>query len=144
MSDIREPKENQRVAVVGAGYWGKNLVRMFHSLGTLGIVCDINEKTLDAIHKEYRVATTTDYGAVIEDPKVMAVVIAAPAAEHYGLTKQALEAGKHVFVEKPLALRCHEGRQLVELAKERKLILMVGHILEYHPAIAELNRLVQQ
>src|SRR5215472_14634751 len=104
MSDVREPKGNQRVAVVGAGYWGKNLVRIFHTLGTLGMVCDVNEKTLDAIYKEYRVATTTDYGAVLEDPNIAAVVIAASAAEHYGLTKQALEAGKHVFVEKPLAL----------------------------------------
>ncbi|HKW35516.1 MAG TPA: Gfo/Idh/MocA family oxidoreductase [Candidatus Acidoferrum sp.] len=133
-----------RVAVVGAGYWGKNLVRNFHALGALQMVCDVNEETLSRVRREYSIATTRDYEAVLESDGIDALVIAAPAVEHYALTKQALEAGKHVFVEKPLALRCDEGRQLVELAKERKLILMVGHILEYHPAIAELNRLVQQ
>ena len=144
MPDIREPKGNQKVAVIGAGYWGRNLVRMFHTLGALGMVCDINEGTLDAIQKEYSAATTTDYRAVLEDPNVAAVVIAAPAAEHYELTRQALEAGKHVFVEKPLALRCSDGENLVNIAKRQKLVLMVGHILEYHPAIVALNQLVRQ
>jgi UDP-2-acetamido-3-amino-2,3-dideoxy-glucuronate N-acetyltransferase len=143
MTDIREPKENQRVAVVGAGYWGKNLVRVFHTLGTLGAVCDLNKRTLDAIYQEYRVATTTDYGAVLEDPNLTAVVIAAPAAEHYSLTRQALEAGKHVFVEKPLALHCVDGKNLVEVARRQNLVLMVGHVLEYHPAIVELSQLVR-
>ena len=133
-----------RVAVVGAGYWGKNLVRNFHALGALQMVCDVNEETLNRVRHEYGVATTRDYEAVLDSEAIHAAVIATPAVQHYALTKQALEAGKHVFVEKPLALRCDEGRQLVEIAKERKLILMVGHILEYHPAIAELNRLVQQ
>jgi len=144
MSDIREPKRNQRVAVVGAGYWGKNLVRVFHTLGVLGTVCDLNELTLDRVRQEYRVATTTDYEAVLDDQMVDAVVIAAPAAEHYTLSMRALEAGKHVFVEKPLALSCAEGKSLVELARNQNLVLMVGHILEFHPAVAELNRLVRQ
>ena len=133
-----------RLAVVGAGYWGKNLVRNFHALGALQMVCDVKEETLNRTRQECGVATTTEYGAVLDDDGIQAVVIAVPAVDHYRLAKLALEAGKHVFVEKPLALRCDEGRQLVELAKERKLTLMVGHILEYHPAIAELNRLVQQ
>jgi UDP-2-acetamido-3-amino-2,3-dideoxy-glucuronate N-acetyltransferase len=133
-----------RVGVVGAGYWGKNLVRNFHTLGALQMVCDVNEETLNRVRKGYGVATTTDYEAMLESESVDAVVIAAPAVEHYALSKRALEAGKHVFVEKPLALRCTDGRQVVELAKERKLVLMVGHILEYHPGIIELSRLVQQ
>lgn len=133
-----------RVAVVGAGYWGKNLVRNFSALGVLQMVCDVNEETLNHVRQEYGVATTREYEDVLDGRSIDAVVIAAPAVEHYGLTKRALEAGKHVFVEKPLALRCDEGRQLVEVAKEQELVLMVGHILEYHPAIAELNRLVQQ
>lgn len=144
MSAIREPKRNQRVAVVGAGYWGKNLVRTFHALGALETVCDINETTLDRVRKEYCVATTTDYDAVLDDQSLDAVVIAAPAVQHHPLSKRALEAGKHVFVEKPLALNCPEGKGLVEIARSQNLVLMVGHILEYHPAIAELNRLVRQ
>jgi UDP-2-acetamido-3-amino-2,3-dideoxy-glucuronate N-acetyltransferase len=144
MSDIRAPKRNQRVAVVGAGYWGKNLVRVFHTLGVLGTVCDLNEMTLDRVRQEYGVATTTNYEAVLDDQMMDAVVIAAPAAEHYTLSMRALEAGKHVFVEKPLALNCAEGKSLVELARSQNLVLMVGHILEFHPAVAELNRLVRQ
>src|SRR5437773_1687150 len=144
MSAIREPKQSQGVAVVGAGYWGKNLVRIFHALGALEAVCDINEATLDRVRQEYRVGTTTDYDAVLDDQSVDAVVIAAPAAQHYALSKRGLEAGKHVFVEKPLALNCAEGKSLVEFARSQNLVLMVGHILEYHPAVAELNRLVRQ
>jgi len=132
------------VGVVGAGYWGKNLVRNLHALGALHAVCDLNEETLHRIRQEYAVETTRDYEALLDGEGIDAVVIAAPAVEHYALTKHALEAGKHVFVEKPLALRSAEGRHLVELAKERDLILMVGHVLEYHPAISELKRLVQQ
>jgi UDP-2-acetamido-3-amino-2,3-dideoxy-glucuronate N-acetyltransferase len=144
MSDTRQLNGKQRVVVVGAGYWGKNLVRIFHSLGVLGMVCDVNEETLSDICKEYRVATTTDYEAALDDPNLAGVVIAAPAGEHYALSKLALEAGKHVFVEKPLALHYTDGENLVEIAKRKNLVLMVGHILEYHPAITELNRLVQQ
>lgn len=143
MLDIGQLKKNQRVAVVGAGYWGKNLVRVFHALGALEIVCDVNRTTLDQVSKDYRVATTDDYAAVLDDPNVAGVVIAAPVAEHYNLARQALEAGKHVFVEKPLALTCADGEDLVAFAARQRLGLMVGHILEYHPAIAELNRLVR-
>jgi UDP-2-acetamido-3-amino-2,3-dideoxy-glucuronate N-acetyltransferase len=133
-----------RVAVVGAGYWGKNLVRNFHALGALLTVCDLNEATLHRVHQEYGVATTAHYRDVLDDKSVDAVVVATPAAQHYALAKQAMEAGKHVFVEKPLALQCQQGRELVEIAEKRTLILMVGHILEYHPAIAELNYLIQE
>jgi len=144
MSQSRVTEKTPRVAVIGSGYWGKNLVRNFHVLNALETVCDLNEETLDHIRTEYRVPTTQDYAAVLSDPRVDAVVIAAPAAEHYGLAARALDAGKHVFVEKPLALEVREGRELVELGRHRGLILMVGHILEYHPAIIELIRLVRQ
>jgi UDP-2-acetamido-3-amino-2,3-dideoxy-glucuronate N-acetyltransferase len=144
MSNAGAAKEAVRVSVVGAGYWGKNLVRNFNALGALETVCDVSEETLTRMRQEYHVATTKDYEAVLGDPIVDAVVIAAPAAQHYELAERALRAGKHVFVEKPLALDAQEGRELVELAKEERRVLMVGHILEYHPAIVELNRLVQQ
>src|SRR5229473_4895051 len=133
-----------RVAVIGAGYWGKNLVRNFHALNALETVCDLDDKTLNRISQEFQVATTRDYDAVINDPFVDAVIIAAPAAQHYELAFKALSHGKHVFVEKPLSLHVQEGKYLVQLAKDRNLVLMVGHILQYHPAIVELKRLVQQ
>jgi UDP-2-acetamido-3-amino-2,3-dideoxy-glucuronate N-acetyltransferase len=133
-----------QVAVVGAGYWGKNLVRNFHALNALETVCDLTDEVLDRVRQEYRVATTKDYDAVLGDSLVDAVVIAAPAAQHYELALRALHAGKHVFVEKPLALHPREGKDLVELARERNLVLMVGHILAYHPAIIELKRLIRE
>src|SRR5271154_1478665 len=137
-------KQKVRVSVVGAGYWGKNLVRNFHSLGALESVCDTNEETLNRVRNEYRVAVTKDYNAILSEPAVEAVVIAAPAALHFDLTRRALRAGKHVFVEKPLALNASEGKELVELANAQSAVLMVGHILHYHPAITELTRLIQQ
>jgi len=137
-------KQTARVSVVGAGYWGKNLVRNFHLLGALDSVCDTNDETLERVRKEYHIPTTKDYDAILNEPAVEAVVIAAPAATHFELVKKALHAGKHVFVEKPLALNASEGKELVELAGAQGAVLMVGHILEYHPAIKELDRLVQQ
>lgn len=133
-----------RVAVIGAGYWGKNLVRNFHELQALETVCDLSDETLNRVRRDYHVATTKDYSAVINDPVLDAVVIATPAVTHYDLARAALQAGKHIFVEKPLALHPREGADLVELAKARNLVLMVGHILEFHPAIVRLNRLVQE
>lgn len=144
MSQSKVAEKTPRLSVIGAGHWGKNLVRNFHALNVLEVVCDLNDEALNRIRQEYRVATTKDYDAVLSDPLVDAVVIAAPATQHYVMASKALQAGKHVFVEKPLALQVREGRILVDLAKELGLILMVGHILEYHPAIIELNRLVQQ
>jgi UDP-2-acetamido-3-amino-2,3-dideoxy-glucuronate N-acetyltransferase len=137
-------KQAVRVGVVGAGYWGKNLVRNFHLLGALESVCDINDDSLNRVRKEYGVATTKDYDAILSEPAIDAIVIAAPAASHFDLARRALQAGKHVFVEKPLALNANEGKELVELANAQCAVLMVGHILHYHPAIAELNRLIQQ
>jgi UDP-2-acetamido-3-amino-2,3-dideoxy-glucuronate N-acetyltransferase len=142
MPQTRVTPKIPRVAVVGAGYWGKNLVRNFHALGVLETVCDLSDETLDRVRKDFGVSTTRDFDAVLTDPLVDAVVIAAPASMHYELTLGALNADKHVFVEKPLSLRLQEGKHLVQLAKERNLVLMVGHILQYHPAIVELTRLV--
>ncbi len=131
------------VAVVGSGYWGRNLVRNFHELGVLDIVCDTQQKELDQAKQKYGVRTAKALDEVIADPTVDAVVIAAPAVLHYEFVKRALLGNKDVFVEKPLALRAEEGRELVNLARERERILMVGHILEYHPAIVELEKLIR-
>ena len=132
-----------RVAVLGAGYWGKNLVRNFHELGALGLVCDPSADARRDAESRYSVRTCAVANDAIQDSNTRAVVIAAPAAQHYELAKQALQQGKDVFVEKPLALHAREGEYLVRLANEQKAILMVGHILEYHPAILELRRLIR-
>jgi len=132
-----------RIAVVGSGYWGRNLVRNFHELGALRVVCDTRVEAMQEVRAKYEVRTTSDVDSVLNDEEIDGVVIAAPAALHFQLAAKCLLHDKDVYVEKPLALHVEEGRQLVQLASERKRILMVGHILEYHPAILELRRLVR-
>lgn len=132
------------VAVVGAGYWGKNLVRNFAQMQALRTVCDAGQATLQAQAALYPgVRTTTRLEDVLADPEIDGVVLATPAVHHAAHAEQALRAGKHVFVEKPLALEFSQGRALVELAEARGLTLMVGHILEYHPAVRLLHELIQ-
>lgn len=132
-----------RVAVVGCGYWGKNLVRNFSQLGVLGLICDSNENSLQAQSALYpQVQTTDSFDQVIASTDIQGVVLATPAAMHYSQVKAALRSGKDVFVEKPLALHHAQGVELVELAKARNAILMVGHILEYHPAVVLLKEII--
>jgi len=141
MSDDGTPQ----IAVVGCGYWGKNLVRNFHQLGALAGVCDITEPgraTATTIAPDVPVVSTTSQ--VFQRNGITGVVIATPAETHFAVTKEALEAGKDVFVEKPLALTVEQGAYLVRMAHARNRILMVGHVLEYHPAIVRLSELVQQ
>jgi len=133
-----------RVAVVGCGYWGKNLVRVFHELGALACVCDVSPGVLDDARARYGVSTTTEVSEVLRDESIVGIVIAAPAAQHHELVKSALLRNKDVYVEKPLALRLEQGTELVRLARQQNRILMVGHILEYHPAIRELKKLVRE
>ena len=136
-------KQTPRVSVIGAGEWGRNLVRSFHALGALESVCDVQDEILNRVRREYHVATTRDYDAILSDPVVDAVAIATPAGSHYTLAKRAFEAGKDVFLEKPLALNVPEGKELVDLADTQGAVLMIGHILGYHPAIMELQRLIR-
>jgi len=131
------------LAVIGAGYWGKNLVRNFHTLGALKYVCDKNADVLDQMESEFHVTTSQDAEQILNDGTVSCVAIAAPAVEHFDLCRRALLHEKDVFVEKPLALHADQGRELVELARTRGRILMVGHILEYHPAIGRLKELIR-
>lgn len=133
-----------KVAVLGCGYWGKNLVRNFHALGALESICDVKEQPLQEAQRAYHVRTTRDPRDIFQDKSIDGIVIAAPAMEHFELAKSSLLAGKDVFVEKPLSLQASEGRELVDLARTRKRILMVGHILEYHPAINVLKKLIQE
>ncbi|MGD0466586.1 MAG: Gfo/Idh/MocA family oxidoreductase [Gammaproteobacteria bacterium] len=131
---------NIKISVIGCGYWGKNLVRNFSELGVLAAVCDVNAELVGSTATTYKVPGLMLDQVLKSD--VDGVVIAAPAAQHYELTKQALKAGKHVFVEKPLSLKVEEAKQLCELAAQVDRYLMVGHLLQYHPAFLELKRIV--
>jgi UDP-2-acetamido-3-amino-2,3-dideoxy-glucuronate N-acetyltransferase len=132
------------VAVVGMGYWGKNLVRNFHELGALSAVCDSNRSVETICQREYgNVRFCPEFGPVLADPQITALALATPAVTHYEMARAALEAGKDLFVEKPLAIEVGQGRELVELAKRKQRILMVGHILRYHPAIVKLQGLIR-
>ena len=131
--------ENQpKVAVIGCGYWGKNLVRNFNQLGALAMVVDATEAgRAKARELAPDVPIAEDIEAALTSD-VQGVVVATPAETHYALVKRALQANKDVFVEKPMALTYEQGRELVLLARARERILLVGHVLEYHPAIIKL------
>src|SRR5437867_7330236 len=122
-----------RIAVVGAGYWGVNLVRVFHQLGALHRICDFSPARLEKLSQQYPgVKMDACCDELLADPQIDAVVIATPAETHYSIATQALLAGKDVFVEKPLTLHCEEAQALGALASSRGRVLMVGHLLEYH------------
>jgi len=135
--------DSPRVAVIGAGYWGINHIRNFYELGALGMVCDTSEPSLAKIAEKFPDARIEKViNAALDDKDITGVVIATPAETHYRLARAALEAGKDVLVEKPLTLDVAEGEQIVTLANERGAILMVGHLLEYHPAALRLRQLI--
>ncbi len=124
------------VACVGAGYWGKNLVRNLDELGALHSIFDADPDRRAELADQYPdVRVRESYGEVLEDPSVDGVVIATPAETHADLTRLALQADKDVFVEKPLCLETGEAEALIQMADERDRILMVGHLLWYHPAV---------
>lgn len=133
------------VGLIGAGYWGKNILRNLHGLGVLRAVCDSSPNILD----ERRTAFpdiprfTTSVSDILEDPAIHAVAIAAPAVLHADLAGKAISAGKDVFVEKPLALTVRDAERLIEQAERAQRVLMVGHILQYHPAVSKLKELVR-
>ncbi|MBA4320977.1 MAG: oxidoreductase, partial [Flavobacterium sp.] len=105
------------IAIVGVGYWGKNLARVFNEIGTLKSVCDLNEKNLNAIKQSYpKLKLTKNFQEILKEKDIKGVVIATPAATHYKLAKEALMYGKNVLVEKPLALNLKDGEELVKLA----------------------------
>ena len=132
------------VAVVGMGYWGKNLVRNFHQLGALRVVCDSDPRVRDLVARDYAGAEyCASYDELLKNPNVSGVALATPAIKHYEMAKAALEAGKDVFVEKPLAVEVRQGEELVKLAAARGRMLFVGHNLQYHPAVLKLRELVR-
>ena len=134
-----------RVVLVGHGLWGKNIARNLSSLGALHGVCDSDRAALSNAEKLYRgTGTYSTFGEVLQDSSVDAVAISTDAHVHADLSVQAMEAGKDVFVEKPLALTFNDGKRVVKSAERLGRILMVGHLLEYHPAVTTLTELVRE
>jgi predicted dehydrogenase len=132
-----------RVGVVGLNYWGPNLARNFDELAELTWICDLDDSARARQAARYPAAqATADYADLLADDTLDAIVVATPVPTHYALAKQALEAGKHVFVEKPPAMRAAEMDELVELAAARDRVLMPGHLLLYHPGVLKLKELI--
>ncbi|OKY73755.1 MAG: oxidoreductase [Desulfobulbaceae bacterium DB1] len=133
----------KNIAVVGTGYWGKNLVRNFHNLGALHSVCDTNPDTLSAFLEQYPgIRGFSSFSQLLNDPDIEGIALATPAPTHANLAKQILLAGKDVYVEKPLCLSETEGIELNSLARVHQRVLMVGHLLWYHPVVLKLKELV--
>jgi predicted dehydrogenase len=132
-----------RVGQVGLGAWGANLVRNIDEVADLAWISDAAQERLDLFARRFPNArATAEFGDMLADPAVEAVVIATPVPTHHALALQALEAGKHVFVEKPPAMRASEMEELVQVAEQRALVLMPGHLLLYHPGVRKLKELV--
>jgi predicted dehydrogenase len=133
-----------KVGVAGLGYWGPNLARNFDDLADLAWLCDLSPELLDRYGARYPdTQTTARFDDLLDDGSVQAIVVATPVTTHHELARRALSAGKHVFVEKPPALSGTEADELVALAEERELVLLPGHLLLYHPAVAKLSELIE-
>jgi len=132
-----------KIALVGCGYWGKNLCRNFHELGALAQVVDATENgqsTARTIAPE--VAVTSNFEEVLNNPEIKGIALATPAETHCDLAVQAMEKGKDVFVEKPMALTLEDAGKMQAVAFQTNKVLMVGHLLEYHPAVLKLRELI--
>ena len=131
-----------KIALIGAGYWGSNILRVLNELGVLSLVCDEDENILQQVRTRYpNIEITSNLDRVLNSD-VDAVAIATPARTHFEIAKRVIEAGKDVFVEKPLALALSDAENLRSLTLSNKTILMVGHILRYHPAVEKLKELI--
>lgn len=132
-----------KVACIGAGYWGRNLVRNFADLGALSWVCELNPEIRADIAAAFpSVRVTDDLDEILDDADVAAVAVATPAETHGDLTRRALVSGRDVLVEKPISLSLQDGENLVALAARTDRVLMVGHLLWYHPAVLKLKTLI--
>lgn len=131
------------IAVAGCGYWGKNLIRNMSQLGALAAVCDANRAQAETMAKEYKVPAKS-WEEVLADKAIAAVMLPVPAPLHYKMAMEALEAGKHVFVEKPMAMQIREAEAMCAKANREGRILMVGHVLQYHSAYIEMTRWMRE
>lgn len=140
-------KSTVGVAIIGAGYWGPNFIRNFSTIHDANItyVCDLDKKKLQKINHLYpSIKTTTNVSDVLKDSKTEAVVIATPVKTHYPLAKLALEARKHVLVEKPMTSSIDHAKDLIDLAEKKKRMLLVDHTFIYHPAVQKMKHLVDK
>ena len=142
--EVPEVNSRHSVALVGYGYWGRNHVRVLHELGVELTICDSDEDRLATLDSRFAACTRTlRYSDVLSNPGIEGVVLATPAATHYAMAREALMADKDVLVEKPMALDTRDAAELVRLSRERGRVLMVGHVLRYHPAVLKLKELVE-
>lgn len=130
-----------KVAVIGCGAWGKNIVRNFYEIGHLHAISDLNQQTAIDISTLYNVHNYTIHN-ILSDFSINAVAVVTPAETHYKIVKQVLESGKNVFVEKPLTMDTNQAVELVRLAESKNLTIMTGHLLQYHPAYISLKQMV--
>lgn len=133
----------KNIAVVGCGHWGKNLVRNFAELGALAAVCDPNEELAQAFAERYGIGNLS-FSDVLSNPAIEGVVLAVPAALHGAMALEVMAAGKHVYVEKPLALNRVEAEAMIGSASANGVHLMVGHLLQYHPIFGAVRELVEK
>lgn len=135
----------QKIAVLGCGLWGRNIVRNFYNLNALGMVCDLDDENLAKVKEQYpNVKTTKDFHDILNSKEITGVVVVTPSHTHFKFVKAMLEAGKNVYVEKPISTVAQEARDLTDLADKKGLVLMVGHLLLYHPAVNRLKMLVEE
>jgi len=133
------------VAVIGAGHWGKNIIRVIHASGNLAAICDADTQKIEDMRIQYaNIICTENVDTILNNSTIDAVMIATPSKEHFTLAYRALQAGKDVFVEKPMTLKVDEAQQLVDLAKDNNRIMMVGHVLQYHPAVVKIKELLTE
>ncbi len=130
------------IAVVGCGYWGKNLVRNFYELGVLSSICDPNHAIANTFAKKYNVKNCS-FVEILEDQNIEGVVLAVPAEFHASMAIDVMNKGKHVFVEKPLAMKEVEANLMIAAAKKNNVQLMVGHLLQYHPIFKTVRKMVK-
>jgi predicted dehydrogenase len=139
-------KNSLNVAVIGAGYWGKNLVRNFATAKrcNLKYVCELDESTLARHKRDFPfIEVSTSFDEILCDGKVDAVAIATETPAHFEMAKKAIKARKHTYVEKPLTLKASDAKVLIDLARRKKVKLMVGHLLKYHPAVTYMKNLIE-
>lgn len=132
----------KNIAVVGCGHWGKNLVRNFYELGCLASICDPDTSLAKKISQQYNIPSNS-YEEIINNSEIKGVVLAVPAPLHASLAIKAMSAGKHVYVEKPLAMNRVEAEAIIASAEENGVQLMVGHLLQYHPVFVSLKKIVK-
>ena len=139
---MQKINDSPKIAVIGCGDWGKNLVRNFYELGALATVCETHSGAAASMQEKYGVSISS-MEEILENEEIKGIVISVPSHNHFKVAKEALERGKHVFVEKPFATNSVEGQKLCETASKHNKTLMVGHLLRYHSGFRKVKELVQ-